>query len=154
LFLAELQRKIPHDPRIDLIPGPTMRDYMIIFQDYYDANELFNFLISSAMFIGGELGNPDCWFVPPNFVRKYWFLCPNHRPTRPDNSVEIAVFLANKMLDALKRRKEMYIMRDQYLDQFLPPTMDAVQSDEPAEDDDQTQASGGLEYDQRLGKYM
>jgi hypothetical protein len=127
---------------------------MIIFQDFYDANELFNFLISSAMFIGGELGNPDCWFVPPNFVRKYWFLCPDHRPTRPDNSVEIAVFLAQKMIDALRRRKEMYIMRDQHLDQFLPPNMDAIQSDELAEDDDQTQASGsGLEYDQRLGKH-
>lgn len=118
---TELQRRVPHDPRIDLIPGPTMRDYMIIFQDFYNANELFNFLIESAMFIGGELGNPDCWFVPPQFISKYWFLCPNHRPTRPDNSVEFAVFFAQKMINLLKRRKEMYIMRDQHADQFLDP---------------------------------
>ncbi|KAI7893880.1 uncharacterized protein EV154DRAFT_536856 [Mucor mucedo] len=123
---TELQRKVPHDPRIDLIPGPTMRDYMILFQDFYDANELFNTLISTAMFIGGELGNPDCWFVPPNFIRKYWFLCPNHRPTRLDNSVELAVFFGQKFLDSLKRRKEMYIMRDEYVDHFLEPTLDDV----------------------------
>ncbi|KAI8090133.1 uncharacterized protein B0P05DRAFT_594484 [Gilbertella persicaria] len=120
---TELQRRIPHDPRIDLIPGPTMRDYMIIFQDFYDANELFNFLIESAMFIGGELGNPDCWFVPPSFISKYWFLCPNYKPTRPDNSVEFAVFLAQRMLNRLKRRKELYIMRDLNPDLFPSPNM-------------------------------
>ncbi|KAI8988060.1 hypothetical protein BDF20DRAFT_910601 [Mycotypha africana] len=120
---TELQRKIPHDPRIDLIPGPTMRDYMIIFQDFYNANELFNLLLDSAMFIGGELGNPDCWFVPPGFLRKYWFLCPNSTPTRPDNSVELAVFNAQKMIKLLKRRKEMYIKRDHYPNHFLPPNM-------------------------------
>ncbi|KAI8642752.1 hypothetical protein BD408DRAFT_443134 [Parasitella parasitica] len=134
---TELQRKIPHDPRIDLIPGPTMRDFMIIFQDFYDANELFNFLLESAMFIGGELGNPDCWFVPPNFIRKYWFLCPHYRPTRPDNSVEVAVFFAQKMIDSLKRRKEMYIMRDKHMEYFLQPTLDLEMDD----DDDEEQQS-------------
>ncbi|KAI9254340.1 hypothetical protein EDC94DRAFT_545978 [Helicostylum pulchrum] len=136
---TELQRKIPHDPRIDLIPGPTMRDYMIIFQDFYNSNELFNTLLDNAMFIGGELGNPDCWFVPPNFIRKYWFLCPNYQPTRPDNSVELAVFFAQKMLDSLRRRKEMYIMRDRNLNMFVKPNMaevridyDQIREDEPS----------------------
>ncbi|GAA5811127.1 hypothetical protein MFLAVUS_004556 [Mucor flavus] len=136
---TELQRKIPHDPRIDLIPGPTMRDYMIIFQDFYNSNELFSTLLDNAMFIGGELGNPDCWFVPPNFIRKYWFLCPNYQPTRPDNSVELAVFFAQKMLDTLRRRKEMYIMRDRNLNMFVKPNMaevridyDQISEDEPS----------------------
>ncbi|OAD00915.1 HLH-domain-containing basic-leucine zipper transcription factor [Mucor lusitanicus CBS 277.49] len=135
---TELQRKIPHDPRIDLIPGPTMRDFMIIFQDFYDANELFNFLLESAMFIGGELGNPDCWFVPPNFIRKYWFLCPNYRPTRPDNSVELAVFFAQRMIDSLKRRKEMYIMRDKHMEYFLQPNLDMEDEDDEDSEDQQS----------------
>ncbi|KAI8364420.1 hypothetical protein BD560DRAFT_491248 [Blakeslea trispora] len=120
---TELQRKIPHDPRIDLIPGPMMRDSMILFQDFYDANELFNFLIESALFIGGELSNPDCWFVPPSFISKYWFLLPSHKPTRPDNSVDYAAFLAQRMLDRLKRRKELYIMRDDNTGVFPLPNM-------------------------------
>ncbi|GAN04050.1 hypothetical protein MAM1_0054d03509 [Mucor ambiguus] len=144
---TELQRKIPHDPRIDLIPGPTMRDFMIIFQDFYDANELFNFLLESAMFIGGELGNPDCWFVPPNFIRKYWFLCPNYRPTRPDNSVELAVFFAQKMIDSLKRRKEMYIMRDKHMEYFLQPDLDMGMEDEDDEDSEDQQSAVFEQHD-------
>ncbi|OBZ86534.1 hypothetical protein A0J61_05413 [Choanephora cucurbitarum] len=128
---TELQRKIPHDPRIDLIPGPTMRDNMILFQDFYDTNELFNFLIESALFVGGELGNPDCWFVPPSFISKYWFLCPSHKPIRPDNSVDYAVFLAQRMLDRLKRRKELYVMRDSNLSLFPLPNM-VNEDNEPA----------------------
>ncbi|KAL9558745.1 hypothetical protein MBANPS3_000731 [Mucor bainieri] len=150
---TELQRKIPHDPRIDLIPGPTMRDFMIIFQDFYDANELFNFLLESAMFIGGELGNPDCWFVPPNFIRKYWFLCPNYRPTRPDNSVELAVFFAQRMIDSLKRRKEMYIMRDKHLEYFLQPNLDMGMEDEDDEDSDDQQSAVFEQHD-RIGKFQ
>lgn len=148
---AELQRKIPHDPRIDLIPGPTMRDFMIIFQDFYDANELFNFLLESAMFIGGELGNPDCWFVPPNFIRKYWFLCPNYRPTRPDNSVELAVFFAQRMIDSLKRRKEMYIMRDKHMEYFLQPNLDMEDEDD---EDSEDQQSAVFEQHDRIGKSL
>jgi hypothetical protein len=117
-LIAELQRKIPHDPRIDVVPGSTMRDFMILFQDFYDPNELFNFLLDGAVFIGGELGNPDCWFVPPHFIRKYWFLCPNHRPTRPDNSVELAYFIGDRMMEALNVRKEMYIDRENHADAF------------------------------------
>ncbi|CAO0796620.1 unnamed protein product [Mucor circinelloides] len=144
---TELQRKIPHDPRIDLIPGPTMRDFMIIFQDFYDANELFNFLLESAMFIGGELGNPDCWFVPPNFIRKYWFLCPNYRPTRPDNSVELAVFFAQRMIDSLKRRKEMYIMRDKHMEYFLQPNLDMGLEEEDDEDSEDQQSAVFEQHD-------
>lgn len=140
---------MPHDPRIDLIPGPTMRDYMIIFQDFYDPNELFNLLLESAMFIGGELGNPDCWYVPPIFIRKYWFICPSYRPTRPDNSVELAVYFAKKMINALKRRREMYIMRDKYPDVFLEPDM---QSDDDSDEDDTMEHDAQKdEQDTRIG---
>lgn len=118
---AELQRKIPHDPRIDVIPGPVMRDYMIIFQDYYDANEIFNFLLDQAMFMGGELGNPDCWFIPPAFISKWWFICPNSRPMRTDGAIQVARWVAAKMMESLKDRKWMYLERERYSDKFPQP---------------------------------
>ncbi|KAI8388224.1 uncharacterized protein BYT42DRAFT_559316 [Radiomyces spectabilis] len=125
---TELQRTIPHDTRIDVVPGPAMRDHMILFQDFYDANELFDFLIDSAIFLGGELGNPDCWFVPPSFLSKYWFLCPNHKPERMDNAVEIMVELGQQMIKHMFQRKQMYIQREQYPDYFPNPATDASQS--------------------------
>ncbi|KAL0086484.1 hypothetical protein J3Q64DRAFT_1677467 [Phycomyces blakesleeanus] len=104
---TELQRTIPHDTRIDLVPGSEMRDHMIMFQDYYDANELFDYLVESAMFLGGEMGNPDCWFVSPQFLGQYWFLCPNHTPQRMDNAVEIMRMLGQRMMSMMMERKEM-----------------------------------------------
>ncbi|KAG1089051.1 hypothetical protein G6F42_020085 [Rhizopus arrhizus] len=101
----------------------------------------------SAMFIGGELGNPDCWFVPPNFIRKYWFLCPNYRPTRPDNSVELAVFFAQRMIDSLKRRKEMYIMRDKHMEYFLQPNLDMGLEEEDDEDSEDQQSAVFEQHD-------
>ncbi|OAD75295.1 basic-leucine zipper transcription factor [Phycomyces blakesleeanus NRRL 1555(-)] len=107
LFTPKLQRTIPHDTRIDLVPGSEMRDHMIMFQDYYDANELFDYLVESAMFLGGEMGNPDCWFVSPQFLGQYWFLCPNHTPQRMDNAVEIMRMLGQRMMSMMMERKEM-----------------------------------------------
>ncbi|KAI8990145.1 hypothetical protein BDB01DRAFT_780175 [Pilobolus umbonatus] len=144
---TELQRKVPHDPRIDVIPGSMMRDYMIIFQDYYDANELFNFLIEHAVFIGGELGNPDCWFVPPQFISKYWFLCPNSRPNRPDNSVEFAIFFAKKMIESLNRRKEMYILRENHVDKFPEPTANDYTNFDSMEEEEEEEEESYFRHD-------
>lgn len=120
--LAELQRNVPHDIRIDVIPGAMMRDQMILFQDYYDANELFNFLFNTAMFMGGSPGNQDHWFVPPSFLRKYWFLVPNQKPPlRMDNSVEIVVYLGSRLQEAMQLRKQMYYERERYIEHFPPP---------------------------------
>ncbi|KAG0167277.1 hypothetical protein DFQ28_004352 [Apophysomyces sp. BC1034] len=118
---TELQRTIPHDTRIDVVPGAAMRDHMIVFQDFYDANELFNYLLESATFLGGELGNPDCWFVSPNFLSKYWFLCPNHKPQRMDNVVDIMVQLGQRMIQMMFERKQMYIQRERYAEYFPLP---------------------------------
>lgn len=92
---------------------------MILFQDFYDANELFDYLADSSVFLGGELGNPDSWFVPPNFFKKYWFLCPNHKHDRMDNAVEIMVNLGQKMIQLMATRKQMYIEREHY-QEFFP----------------------------------
>ncbi|KAI8334817.1 hypothetical protein BC941DRAFT_515553 [Chlamydoabsidia padenii] len=115
---TELQRTIHHDPRIDHIPGPMMRDLMILFQDFYNANELFDLLVESATFLGGDISNPDCWIVPPCFIHKFWFLCPNHRPDRVDNLVEIVVGLGQEMLQMMMERKAMYLERDRFADYF------------------------------------
>jgi hypothetical protein len=87
---------------------------MILFQDFYDANELFDYLAENSVFLGGELGNQDAWFVPPTFLRRYWFLCPNHKSDRLDNSVDIMVNLGKKMIQLMHERKEMYIEREKY----------------------------------------
>lgn len=100
-----------------------MRDLMILYQDFYNANELFKLLSESATFLGGEIGNPDCWFVPPTFIHKYWFLCPNHRPKkRMDNLVDIVVGMGQDMIKLMMERKSMYIERDRYADYF--PSID------------------------------
>ncbi|GAN08383.1 hypothetical protein MAM1_0201c07893 [Mucor ambiguus] len=124
---TELQRMIRHDTRIDVVPGAALRDHMILFQDFYNANELFDYLAESSVFLGGELGNPDSWFVPPNFFKRYWFLCPNHKHKRMDNAVEIMVNLGKKMIDLMAQRKQMYIERDLYADYFPEPTKEQVE---------------------------
>lgn len=116
---------MPHDLRIDVIPGADMRDQMILFQDFYDANELFSFLLDSAMFMGGSIGNQDHWFVPPSFLRKYWFLCPSKVPDRVDNCVEIVFYLGERMRDMMSTRKQLYMERERYPHYFpsiTPPS--------------------------------
>lgn len=123
--IAELQRKVPHDLRIDVIPGADMRDQMILFQDFYDANELFSFLLDSAMFMGGSIGNQDHWFVPPSFLRKYWFLCPSKVPDRVDNCVEIVFYLGERMREMMMTRQQLYMERERYPNYFpsiTPPS--------------------------------
>lgn len=110
---------IPHDQRIDIVPGAAMRDRMIIFRDYYDANELFTCLLESSFFLGGQIADPDCWYVPPTFLKKFWFLCPNHLPMRrADNSLEIMINLGTRMTDKLWERKGMHLERTKYKDEF------------------------------------
>ncbi|KAI8093258.1 uncharacterized protein BX664DRAFT_357716 [Halteromyces radiatus] len=117
---TELQRTVPHDTRIDYVPGPLIRDHMIVFQGYYDANALFSFLIKQSVFLGGELGNPDCWFVPPSFFQTYWFLMPNHRPRRIDNAIEMAVTQGRTLSRMMFQRKKMYLDREKFADYFPP----------------------------------
>ncbi|KAI7854055.1 hypothetical protein BDC45DRAFT_569598 [Circinella umbellata] len=116
---TELQRTIPHDRRIDIIPWPPLRDHMILFQDFYDVDDMFDILVENAVFTGGEIGNPDCWLVPKRFLVKYWFLLPNHRPhKRTDDAVETVVNFGQQMLQMLNERKQMYINREQYSTHF------------------------------------
>ncbi|CAO3622639.1 unnamed protein product [Cunninghamella blakesleeana] len=141
---TELQRHVPHDARIDYVPGPLMRDHMIMFQGYYDANALFSFLISQSVFLGGDLGNPDCWFVPPSFFQTYWFLMPNHRPRRMDNAIEIAVNQGRTLSRMLFQRKKMYLQRDRFADYF-PPIKDNIDDDDNNHNSDED--NGDIDID-------
>ncbi|CAO3638934.1 unnamed protein product [Mucor hiemalis] len=149
LFIpTELQRTIRHDTRIDVVPGAALRDHMILFQDFYDANELFRYLQESSVFLGGELGNPDSWFVPPNFFKRYWFLCPNHKRHRLDNAVEALVNLGKHMMQLMAQRKQMYIERENYPEFFPEPTAVAA-TPTPTEFDQVVQQAVDEEFLQR-----
>ncbi|KAG2213146.1 hypothetical protein INT47_011295, partial [Mucor saturninus] len=118
---TELQSSIRHDTRIDVVPGAALRDLMILYQDFYDANELFAYLAESSVFLGGEVGNPDAWFVPPSFYKRYWFLCPNHKYERTDKKVETMFDLGQSLIQFMTLRKQMYIQRDLYREHFPIP---------------------------------
>jgi hypothetical protein len=75
LFLAALQRVIPHDHRIDYIPSAAIRDRMIIFQDYYNIDDCFEFLTLNTVFKGGDVRDSRNWVVDPKYSMKYWFIC-------------------------------------------------------------------------------
>lgn len=104
------------------MPGAALRDHMILYQDFYNANELFAYLAENSVFLGGEIGNPDSWFVPPSFFKRYWFLCPNHKHDRTDNSVESMANLGQSMIQFMTSRKQMYIERDLHSEHFPTPT--------------------------------
>ncbi|KAI7876255.1 hypothetical protein K492DRAFT_151915 [Lichtheimia hyalospora FSU 10163] len=69
-----LQLTIPHDPRIDLIPTPSMRDRMILFRDQFSLDDCFRCLLSGSVFHGGDPAIAGNWQLPPEFFEKYWFL--------------------------------------------------------------------------------
>jgi hypothetical protein len=74
IYIAALQRVIPHDIRIDYIPGAAIRDRLILFQDYYNADECFQALIQSTIFIGGDVRDAQNWKTDPGYTMKFWFV--------------------------------------------------------------------------------
>ncbi|KAI8878979.1 hypothetical protein K501DRAFT_194659 [Backusella circina FSU 941] len=74
LLPTALQRVIPHDIRIDYIPGAAIRDRLILFQDYYNADECFQALIQSTIFIGGDVRDAQNWKSDPSYSMKFWFV--------------------------------------------------------------------------------
>ncbi|ORZ02819.1 hypothetical protein BCR43DRAFT_482223 [Syncephalastrum racemosum] len=69
-----LQLAIPHDPRIDLIPAPHMRDRMIIFRDQMDYDRCFAMLLNGAVYHGGDPSFSESWELPAEFFSEFWFL--------------------------------------------------------------------------------
>lgn len=80
-----LQLTIPHDPRIDLIPTPHMRDRMILFRDQFDLDDCFRCLLSGSLFHGGDPAVASNWQLPAEFFEKYWFLTIDYDLRRTTN---------------------------------------------------------------------
>ncbi|CEP18819.1 hypothetical protein [Parasitella parasitica] len=74
LLPTALQRVIPHDIRIDYVPGASIRDRMIIFQDYYNMDDCFQFLTQNTVFMGGDIRDTRNWVIDPEYSLKFWFL--------------------------------------------------------------------------------
>ncbi|KAI8386876.1 hypothetical protein BD560DRAFT_443475 [Blakeslea trispora] len=74
LIPTAIQRVVPHDIRIDYVPGASMRDKMIIFQGYYDIDECFEYLTQHTVFLGGDVRSPRNWAAAPEYSTKFWFL--------------------------------------------------------------------------------
>lgn len=72
LHPSYLQLTVPHDPRIDLIPNPMMRDRMIIYRDLIDYDRCFALLINGSLFHGGDPTNPMNWELPLDFLNEFW----------------------------------------------------------------------------------
>jgi hypothetical protein len=64
-----LQLAIPHDPRIDLIPTPHMRDRMIIFRDQINYDECFDLLLNGTRYHGGDPTESDNWEVSSQGIK-------------------------------------------------------------------------------------
>ncbi|KAJ8659867.1 hypothetical protein O0I10_004460 [Lichtheimia ornata] len=79
LHPSYLQLTVPHDPRIDLIPNPMMRDRMIIYRDLIDYDRCFALLLNGSLFHGGDPTNPMNWELPLDFVNEFWFMCSLYR---------------------------------------------------------------------------
>ncbi|RCI00184.1 hypothetical protein CU098_010155 [Rhizopus stolonifer] len=75
ILVAALQKIVPHDIRIDYVPGHSIRDRMILFQDYYDMDECFNHLTQNVVFTGGDIRIVKNWSITnPEFSSKFWFI--------------------------------------------------------------------------------
>ena len=77
-----LQLAIPHDPRIDLIPTPHMRDRMIIFRDQMDYDRCFAMLLNGAYYHGGDPTMSASWELPAEFFTEFWYLAINYDVNR------------------------------------------------------------------------
>lgn len=77
-----LQLAIPHDPRIDLIPTPHMRDRMIIFRDQMDYDRCFAMILNGAVYHGGDPTMSASWELPAEFFSEFWYLAINYDVNR------------------------------------------------------------------------
>ncbi|KAI9472067.1 MAG: hypothetical protein EXX96DRAFT_489014 [Benjaminiella poitrasii] len=74
LLPTALQRVIPHDIRIDYVPGASIRDRMIMFQGYYNMDDCFQQLTRNTCFVGGDIRDTRNWVIDPMYSLKFWFL--------------------------------------------------------------------------------
>ncbi|KAG0750475.1 hypothetical protein G6F62_003684 [Rhizopus arrhizus] len=74
LIPTTLQKIVPHDIRIDYVPDDSIRDRMILYQDYYDVDECFECLTKNTIFMGGDIRIIKNWSLQtPEYSSKFWF---------------------------------------------------------------------------------
>ncbi|KAI1868013.1 uncharacterized protein JN550_006501 [Neoarthrinium moseri] len=77
-----IQRTVPHDPWIDIMPWPAARDSLILNQGLYDEDELctdmmgglyegFDEIESRGIIVWGEPWSVSGWEASEGFVRKW-----------------------------------------------------------------------------------
>ncbi|KAI9480337.1 MAG: hypothetical protein EXX96DRAFT_562227 [Benjaminiella poitrasii] len=108
-----LQLTIPHDPRIDLVPTPHMRDRMILFRDQFDLDDCFRCLLSYSVFHGGDPAIAANWQLPQEFFEKYWFLTIDYDLRRTTNHWRRLQGLSDLDFKQQKRQQEEEIKRGQ-----------------------------------------
>ncbi|ORE04212.1 hypothetical protein BCV72DRAFT_211734 [Rhizopus microsporus var. microsporus] len=79
-----LQMSVDHDPRVDIIPFPIMRDRMILFRDLIDFDHCFSVLLKSAVFLGGDPTLHVNWELPAEIFKHYWFFSTNYDRHKTD----------------------------------------------------------------------
>ncbi|KAF7724343.1 hypothetical protein EC973_001131 [Apophysomyces ossiformis] len=59
-----IQKRIPHDSRVDLVTGPYMRNLLIIYRDMVDIDLFVELLVDKAFFAGGDPFSPANYNFP------------------------------------------------------------------------------------------
>ncbi|KAI7884920.1 hypothetical protein K492DRAFT_142342 [Lichtheimia hyalospora FSU 10163] len=126
LHPSYLQLSIPHDPRIDLIPNPMMRDRMIIYRDFIDYDRCFAMLLNGSLFHGGDPTNPMNWELPLDFLNEYWFMCSLYRSRNMRTFLSLQASLGVDVERRFGLRLEYGNKNDgnDLLDEFLNETLD------------------------------
>ncbi|KAG0194910.1 hypothetical protein DFQ28_000009 [Apophysomyces sp. BC1034] len=69
---THLQLVVPHDPRIDLMTMPHLRDRLIIFSDIVDYDDYFEMTISKSIYRGGDPTAHGSFDIPITDEDKVW----------------------------------------------------------------------------------
>ncbi|KAG2219881.1 hypothetical protein INT45_001626 [Circinella minor] len=126
-----LQLAISHDPRIDLIPTPHMRDRMIIFRDLMDYDRCFSLLLNGAVYHGGDPTMSDSWELPAEFFSEFWFLAINYDLSKTNKWRSLKGLPELEMGPKEGQQQQLYqqinenlnptLWGDELLDQFTEP---------------------------------
>lgn len=119
-----LQLTIPHDPRIDLIPTPHMRDRMILFRDQFDLDDCFRCLLGHSVFHGGDPAIAANWQLPPEFFEKYWFLTIDYDLRRTTNRWRRLQGLSELDFKQQKEQQQEELKRSEDVESHRTPSLE------------------------------
>lgn len=69
------QQTVPHQPYVDMLPWPSLRDKILTSPTAINEPELLIDMASGDLKVWGRIAwDPMAWEVGPAFARKWWFL--------------------------------------------------------------------------------